>query len=130
MYRQSVWTPDLYAVVGTPNNLPSASSVSATLLTDKNGSSNVFLSYVDNNGFISVQSRAATKDISLSNLGNFTAKDQAKEGAGEPLFGLVAVANSGVPLIYVVINRDILELSGASVSVASGITGNWSSTVV
>jgi hypothetical protein len=130
MFRQSVWTTDLYAIDGTPNQLPSAASVSATLLTDKNGTSTVFLGYVDNNGFISVQSRAAKGDISLSSLGSFTAKVLVREGAGEPLFGLATIGNAGVPLIYAVVNQDILELSGATISAVSGITGNWSSTVV
>ncbi|KAG4438271.1 hypothetical protein IFR05_006253 [Cadophora sp. M221] len=119
VYRNSVWSPEFYAVDGTPGTITQGASMTATTINQSNGSV-VLLAYVDNSGFLTVQSRG-TVNVT-ANYGGFSTPKRLVEGDGKITTGLAAVGMAGEPKVYYVVKQKILELSGTDVAAASWTT--------
>jgi hypothetical protein len=116
VYIDSVWTSDFYAVDGTPETIMGGASLTATTVTQPNGTF-VFLAYVASSSFLTVQSRGI---LNVTQYSAFSVPVNVIQGDGESETGLGAVAVEGAPKIYFGTGQKILELSGSAVTAT-----NW-----
>jgi hypothetical protein len=116
VYTDSVWTSDFYAVDGTPETIMGGASLTATTITQPNGTF-VFLAYVASNSFLTLQSRGI---LNITQYGAFSVPVDVIQGDGESETGLGAVGVEGVPKIYFGTGQKIFELSGSAVTAT-----NW-----
>jgi len=116
VYINSVWTADFYTVDGTPETVMGGASLTATTVTQPNGTF-VFLAYVASNSFLTVQSRGT---LNVTQYNTFSSPVNVMQGDGESETGLGAVGIEGAPKIYFGTGQKILELSGSAVTAT-----NW-----
>lgn len=93
--------------------------MTATTVNQKNGSV-VLLAYVDNSGFLAVQSRETVNVTTV--YSGFSTPKRLVEGDGKIATGLAAVGSSGEPKVIFVKGQRILELSGADVAATNWTT--------
>jgi hypothetical protein len=116
VYINSVWTAYFYTVDGTPETVMGGASLTATTVTQPNGTF-VFLAYVASNSFLTVQSRGT---LNVTQYNTFSSPVNVMQGDGESETGLGAVGIEGAPKIYFGTGQKILELSGSAVTAT-----NW-----
>ncbi len=121
MYAEKRWG-DTYSVDGTPQNVPSGASLTATLISG-NASSTVLLAYIAESGFLNVQTRGTTNNTKFN---AFTTPTQLIESNGHSRTGLGSVGSFGDARIIFVKDQKIFEVSNTNATA----TSNWNTTEI
>ncbi|KAE9374738.1 hypothetical protein N431DRAFT_372589 [Stipitochalara longipes BDJ] len=120
VYYESAWTSDFYAVDGTPNTVSEGAPLTSTVIHQPNATM-VLLTYVASNGFLTVQSRGTANGTNTV-FHAFSAPENVIQGDGSSTTGIAAFDAQGKPMIYLMKNNHVLEISAPDVAAK-----NWSS---
>jgi hypothetical protein len=122
-FADSAWDLEPYTVDFTlGNNISAGSSLGAATVKQGNDSV-VLLAYVASSGFLNVQTR--TTNVSNSDYNAFSPPTQLVQGDGQARTGLAAISWLDQARLYLVDEKNILELSSANASSA-----NWTTATV
>jgi len=107
MYAHKVWITDTYSIDGTADNIREGSGITATTVKASTGDM-ILLAYIAKNDFLEVQTRGTMNGTTFS---AFSSPNKIVEGNGHPRTGVAAVDSSGMPMVYLVNGRKIVEMS-------------------